>query len=200
MTEIAMPTSANLVQFSLSLDDRKQVNRSVWTGVRKVTGLPGVQMWKASFSPHVITSDVLKKEWRAFLISLRGPENTFRLKVASGQHGGSNPTVKSGANAGATLPLQGLPISGTLLVAGDYMTVPLPSGHQRLVMLTAPLTSDASGEAVASIWPYLNEVPETDETVETIDPFALMALNAAEQGWQDQFGRMTIAFDAEEAL
>lgn len=200
MTVIAMPTSANLVSFSILLDQRQQVNRSEWTGKRKVTGLPGAQKWTAKFNPHEIHEKSIKKEWRAFIIALRGQANIFNLVVAKVQHGGSNPVVGAGANAGATLPLTGLPVSATLLEAGDFMTVPLPSGHNRLVMLTADLTANGAGEATAQFWPYLNEVPTLAASVETINPYCPMALTSGEQGWSDEYGAMRIEFDVEEAL
>lgn len=195
-----MPTSANLVSFSIMLDQQQQVNRSEWTGTRKVTALPGAQKWMAKFQPHEICDQNIKKEWRAFIIALRGQANIFNLIVARNQHSGTNPVVGAGANAGATLPLTGLPVSTTLLVAGDYMTVPLPSGHERLVMLTADLTSNGAGAATAQFWPYLNQVPTLAATVETIDPFALMALAGSQQGWREEYGVMRIEFDAEEAI
>ncbi len=200
MTLIAMPTSVNLVNFQIFLDQRQQVNRSEWTNTRKVSAAPGAQKWSARFSPHEIIEDAHKKEWRAFLFALEGQANTFNLTVATGQHSGSRPAVGSGANAGATLPIAGMPANTVLLEAGDYMTVPLPSGHQRLVILTADLISDGSGLGTAQFKPFLNEVPAFGATIETVDPFALMALSGGEQGYSEEFGKMTVEFTAEEAL
>lgn len=200
MTEMTMPTSAKLVQRRVDLEEVQQVNRSEWTGGRLITALPGAQRWLAKFSPHEIFEESAKKQWRAFILSLRGQANTFRLPMASGQHGGTNPKVGAGANAGATLPLTDLAPSSAVLEAGDFLTVPLPNGHHRLVMLTADLNSDADGEAVAQFRPFLNQVPTLAATVESINPFALMALTGSQQGWTDEFGVMTLEFDAEEAL
>lgn len=200
MTEITMPASANLVQRTITLENMVQVTRSQWTGSRKVTGQPGAQRWLAKFAPHEIFEESIKKQWRAFIISLRGQANIFRLPIATAQHGGSNPTVAAGANAGASLPLTGLAISAVILEAGDFLTVPLPSGHHRLVMLTADLVSDVSGNATAQFFPFLNQVPTLGASVESINPFCLMALTAASQGWSEEFGVMTLEFDAEESL
>lgn len=200
MAEIPFPATANVVNFSPSLDERLQVNTSEWTGARKVSTLPGAQKWSAKFSPHQLLAAASRKEWRAFLIALRGQVNSFRLPVCQRQHEGANPVVASGANAGATLPLGGMPGSAKFLDAGDYLTVPLPSGHNRLVMLTADLIANSSGAGVAQFRPFLNEVPVAATSVESKDPFAQMALTQATNGWTEDRGAMGIAFSVEEAL
>jgi hypothetical protein len=200
MTEITMPTSAKLVQRAVALEENIQTNTSEWTGSRKSTALPGAQKWLAQFAPHQIFEESAQKEWRGFIIALRGQVNKFRLPMASAQHGGANPTVATGANAGASLPLTGLAISSTVLVIGDFLTVPLPNGHQRLVMLTADLVSNGSGNATAQFRPFLNQVPTLGASVESINPFALMANSESKQGWSEEYGVMTINFNAEEAL
>lgn len=200
MTIIAMPTSANLVKFSIVPVDNVQVNRSSWTGRRQVTALTGAQYWKANFSPHELFEKSQIKEWRAFLIKQRGGANAFNLIVERNQRIGSNPTVAAGATNGNNTPLQSLPANSLILQAGDYMTVPLPSGHKRLVMLENDLVSNSSGRATAQFWPLLNEVPAANQTVETINPFCPMALSSSGNGWQYDNGRFSIAFEAEEAL
>lgn len=199
MTLVAMPTSANLVQFSLSLEEPAQRNLSVWTGGSKVTGLPGAGRWSASFAPHQIIEPKVKKQWRAFLLALRGPVNSFWLTVAKGQNTNSAATVGTGANAGRTLPLAGLLQSILILEAGDYITVPLPSGHHRLVMLTEDLVSSASGTAVARFRPELSEVPAAGASVEINNPYVPLALAQQKQGWTDSYGAMSIQFEAVEA-
>lgn len=200
MVEIPFPTSANVVSFELSLDENVQVNRSGWTKRRKVMGLPGAQKWQATFNPHTIYDLDDRRDWRAFLVALEGPVNNFRLPVAETQRTGSNPTVAAGANAGSTLPLTGLPAGQTVLRAGDYMTVPLPSGHHRLVLLTADLVATGVGIATAQFRPDLTEPPAQGATVETIEPFALMALTGSENGWREERGGMEINFSVEEAF
>lgn len=200
MTLIAMPNSATLVRFTLGLEDNVQINRSSWTGRRQVTGLPGAQYWKASFQPHIIYDPSVIKEWRAFLINLRGGANNFHLPVAGNQRSGSNPQVAAGANNGNTIPLKGLPANATILRAGDYMTVPLPSGHNRLVMLSVDLISNGAGLATAQFWPLLNEVPVTNQIVETIDPFCPMALTSSNNEFGYQNSAFSISFDVQESL
>ncbi|MBD2842711.1 hypothetical protein [Erythrobacter rubeus] len=201
MAEIPFPTSANIVSMRLELDERQQVNRSEWTGRRKVTTVPGAQRWFAQFSTHTIHDPAARKDWRAFLIALQGEANTFRLPVASVQHAGANPLIRSaGATGGGIIPVEGLPVSSAFLDAGDYLTVPLPSGHQRLVMITADVVSNSSGHANIQVRPFLNEVPAAGAVVESVNPFALMALASSRNGWTQSRGGLEFEIQVEEAL
>ncbi len=179
-----------------------QVNRSIWTGKRKVIGLPGATVWKVSGEFVTIISETNAKRWRGFFISLKGQVNSFPvLATETQQTSASNPTVRSGANSGGTIPLQGLPGSQTVLVAGDLMTVFLPSGHRRLVCLTAPLVTNGSGQGTATFGPDLGEVPTAGATVEIQRPYGLMALTSEPPGWDVGVGQTySFTLDAEEAL
>lgn len=199
MTEILMP-AGDLEDVEIELDQNFQVNRSAWTGRRRVSGMPGAQKWYArAVVPHIATEDE-ERPWRLFLLSLRGPIHWFRFPIACSQHEGSNPTVRSGAGPLTTLALQGLAPSSTALKAGQYMTVPLPSGRHRLVMLTADLTSNSSGQGTATFVPELMETPATGATVETIDPFLMAALMDSRQGWKLSNGVSVFQLNVEEAL
>jgi len=75
------------------------------------------------------------------------------------------------ASNGYTLPIHGLPPFALYLEAGQYLTVPLPSGHFRCVCLTDDILADVDGNAVAEFTPALNEVPALDAVVEAGRPF-----------------------------
>ena len=199
MAEIPMP-AGDLEDVEIELDQNFQVNRSAWTGRRRVSGMPGAQKWYASaVVPDIATEDE-ERPWRAFLLSLRGPVHRFRFPVACSQQVGRNPTVRTGAAPFTTLPLQGLRPNATILHAGHYMTVPLPSGHHRLVMLTAPLVTNGSGQADAQFTPELTEAPTAGTVVEITDPYMHAALIDPRQGWKLSGGLSSFIIQAEEAL
>lgn len=179
-----------------------QVNRSVWTGHRKVIGLPGATVWTATAQFVTIVTEARAKRWRGWFTALRGPVNSFpMLATETVQTTAANPTVSAGGNAGVSLPLQGLPVSATVLLSGDMMTVPLPSGHQRLVVLTAPLVSKASGQATALFGPDLGEIPAVGALVEVRRPWGLMAQTSEPPGWDVDVGQTySFKLTAEEAL
>lgn len=179
-----------------------QVNRSVWTGRRKLIGMPGATVWTASGEFVTILNEARAKPWRGFFTALKGQVNSFRLRASESQQTtAANPTVRSGASYGGQLPLAGLPASRTVLVAGDFMTVPLPSGHERLVCLTADLVSNSSGQGLATFGPELGETPATGATVEIQRPWCLMALTSDPPGWDVSPGQTySFSINAEEAL
>jgi hypothetical protein len=174
MAEIAVPDQSLIVDKQWQLDVPAQSNKSAWTGRTKITGLPGAETWSVKARVRLRSSLATQRPWRAFAMALRGNQNTFRIRAACNQRTGSNPTVGFGATSGYSAPLTGLPVSTTVLRAGDFMTFALPSGHFRLVCLKADLVSNGSGAATASFEPALNEVPSISSTVETINPFALV--------------------------
>lgn len=198
MAEIPMP-AGDLEDVQIELDQNFQVNRSEWTGRRRVSGMPGAQKWYASANVDIATEDE-ERPWRLFFLKLRGPVHRFRFPVACSQRTGANPTVRSGATPLTTLPLQGLPANATVLKGGQYMTVPLPSGHHRLVMLTEDLVTNGAGQATATFVPELMEIPAEGTTVETIDPYLHASFDASRQGWKTSNGVTAFTITAEEAL
>ena len=200
MTEITIPAPDDLLLDSLTLYAPAQVNRSAWTGRRKVVGLAGAEIWRGKARIDTIATETEERPWRAFLFGLRGPANYFKWLLPPNRHIGPKPTVASGATAGYALPLTGMQPSATILRAGQFMTVPLPSGHKRAVCLTADLRTDGSGNATAAFEPALNEIPTLAATVETAAPFIPMSPSEPTQGLDSADGVSGASFDVEEAM
>lgn len=198
MSEVTVPDYDGLTIRQIDFDEPAQVNRSAWTGARKVVGLPGGGLWYGQIEITDIATELEERPWRGFLASLRGVQNWFKLYLPCQSHIGPAPTVDSGASDGYTLPLTGMSPSTTILQAGQHMTVPLPSGHNRAVRLTADLVTDSSGEATAAFAPALNETPTLGATVETAHPYIpVFAVNSRLGLAYDQ-GVSGTAFDVQE--
>lgn len=200
MSEIALPNRDDLLLDGLKLRSPAQVNRSVWSGRRKVIGLAGTEVWTGQATIDLLTTEEEERPWRAWLFGLDGPVNWFRWVLPCNQHIGPKPTVDTGASDGYTLPLTGGQPNARILRAGQYMTVPLPSGHARAVCLTADLRFNSSGKATAAFKPAMNETPTLGATVETVDPYIPMSLVEDEQGFSLNNGVSGASFDVEEAL
>lgn len=200
MSEITVPVPGDLLLDRLELSSPSQVNRSTWTGRRKVIGLPGVERWQGAASIANLATEEQERQWRAFLFALKGPQNWFRWPLPCNQHPGSRPTVAAGASNAYILPLAGMQANTLILRAGQFMTVPLPSGHFRAVCLTANLVANASGVANAIFEPALNETPAFGTTVETLNPFAAMAPTESIIGLATANGVSGTSFDVEEAI
>jgi hypothetical protein len=199
MSEIIVPDYDGLLLDGLDLHAPAQVNRSAWTGTGKVIGMPGVELWRGKATIDILATEEEERPWRAWLFGLRGPVNWLRWPLPCGSHIGPKPVVDVGATDGYTLPLTGMQPNARIARAGQYLTVPLPSGHYRAVCLTADLRADASGDATAAFVPELGEIPDAGETVETVEPFIPMRLSADRQGFGMSDGISGSTFDVEEA-
>lgn len=178
------------------------VNRSGWTNTSKVVGLPGAGLWSATGTFVTTIGERAALRWRGFFTALRGQRNSFPLVAIERprQTDVANPLVAAGAGSADTLPLKGLPANTTVLLTGELMTVPLPSGHQRLVCLTADLVSNAGGAAIARFGPELSEIPAENAVVEIGEPFALVRQTSDAPGWDVDVGQTyTFPFAVEEA-
>lgn len=200
MSEIIVPDPDELLLDNLELSSPAQVNRSSWTGRRKVIGLAGTQTWRGSVAIAGIATEESERPWRAFLFALEGPQNWFKWPLPCNTHIGPKPLVNAASTAGNTLPLDGMQPDTLILRAGQFITVPLPSGHARAVCLTADLRTNSSGEATAQFKPELNEVPADNAVIETVAPYIPMAPTEAVLGLGTSQGISGTAFDVEEAL
>lgn len=200
MTEIIIPDSDNFLLDSLTLYAPVQVNRSAWTGRRKVVGGTGAEIWRGKATIDTIATEDEERPWRAFLFGMRGPANWFKWMLPPQSHIGGRPTVAAGAGSGYSLPLSGMLANATILRAGQFMTVPLPSGHKRTVCLTTDLRTDGSGNATAAFEPALNETPTLAATVETAAPYIPMSPVEPTQGLDSADGVSGASFDVEEAM
>jgi hypothetical protein len=81
--------------------------------------------------------------------------------------------VIAGSTAVA-LNLGGLAPSLTNLLAGQLLTIPLPSGDEQMVPLVAPLIANSSGLATAALGSPLREIPAPSAFVELEEPWGLM--------------------------
>lgn len=200
MPEIAVPNSDDLLLDNLDLNVPSQTNRSGWTSRGKSVGLPGAEMWFGRATIDSLSTEQQERPWRAFLFGLNGRLNWFRWPLALQSHIGPRPLVGPSPGNAYTLPLTGMQPSTLILRAGQYMTVPLPSGHSRTVLLLAELRTDGAGNATATFTPQLGETPSVGATVETGRPFIPMRPVESRLGLNSADGMSGTSFDVEEAL
>jgi hypothetical protein len=201
MTLITFPTALGIKHIEWSLDQPAQVNRSQFTGRRQVTVLSLSPRWSAhvEFAPIIGEAAVLA--WRAFMVQLQGPANTFHLKaVENTQRAAANPLAGTAAAGAITLPLTGLTPSTTNLLTGRMLSVPLSTGDTQLVILTQDLIADGSGNATAHFLGCLRAPAASGQAVEAGAPFGVMALKGTAAGYTVDPGQIYgAAFEAEEA-
>jgi hypothetical protein len=200
MTLITLPAGFEFDAEEWTFDVPGQLNRSIFTSRRKFIGLAGAETWACKLTVEAITTEIDERLWRAFLVKLKGQENPFNVKAACQSPPAGTPVVGTGSTNGYTLPITGMAHSATILTEGQFLTVPLPSGHKRLVCLTADLVSNGSGNGTATFGPALTEVPTSTTPVEMTNPYCPMNLKARSNGWNRVNGIAQFMLDAEEAL
>lgn len=171
MAKIYVPDDRKLIVGKVGLYAPAQTNRSIWTGRSQTVGLPGAEIWSFNATIETLTTEAEERPWRGFLFRLGGGKNSFDLRLCKQCHIGPKPVIGAAATAGYEVPLTGMTPNLSILEAGQYITVPLPSGHHRLAMLTDALRSDASGNALAKINVGLGEIPFLGAAVETSEPY-----------------------------
>jgi hypothetical protein len=172
-------------------DRPAQINRSAYTGKRSVTVDPwhGKRTAKVTLAPVVGEASFLAL--RAFLMSLRGAVNTFRLPATEGgQVHLPAATVQATAAQGAT----------AMILAGAYVS----PGHELTVndQLLTVITSAPSGTNCAITFePALRAQATAGTAVETGNPTCLVAMASSQVSWSVDKGQVYgCSFDVEEAF
>ena len=200
MPEVIPPNYDDIEIKELDFEEPAQINRSAWTGTRKVIGLPGAALWRGKIEVMNIATEAEERPWRGFKAKLRGVQNWFKLYLPCQSHIGPAPVVGASPGNAYTLPLTGMLANTTILWAGQHMTVPLPSGHKRAVRLEADLITNGSGAATAQFSPALNETPVVGAAVETANPYVLVTAASASNPFSTSGGVSGFSMDVEEAV
>lgn len=194
MANLTLPAGAKIRRIQWTLDRPAQVNRSAYTGARRVVANPWHGKWSARVELSTIVGEANVRPWRAFLAKLKGQINTFSLPATEApQHAAANPTLASAAAQGATSVTLA---SSPPLTAGMFATFVYPSGNHQLVQLTADIAA-----GVISFEPPLREAYSAGWAIGTQVPWAMVALADSVVGWSVDAGQQYgISFDVEEAF
>lgn len=149
-----------------------QNNVSGWTGARQVLA-SSRGWWECQFVLPPIVGSSNFNPWRSFTAQLRGAANDVQIKVdPTAQSAIANTMLVNGAGqTGRNINVDGLPVSTTVLVAGQFVTI-----DNQLLQLTADVTTNASGQATLSFEPAIRAAPADNAVVEFKNPYCLMYL------------------------
>lgn len=202
MALVQIPANARFTRRAWIPPARNQVNRSAWTGARKVLRLPGAAPWRVSANVMPMAREAETWPWKAFLAVLEGEANTFLMPFACSQTAAANPVVGAGGGTmGAeTCPISGMPPNALYMQGGRALTFLLPTGKRQLVLLTQNLVADGAGNGVAHFRAALRAAPAAGAAIEARNPVCEMAMTDSNIGWDEDEGVYKIAFDAEEAF
>lgn len=193
------PPSGAPVSLRVSMTDVIGLSRSPFTLQAEVFAHHGA-MWRATIELPPLMGRAHADAWRAWLAALRGRLGTFRMSLDGitprGTAGGT-PLVDGAGQSGLTLATDGWPVSTAgVLRAGDMIEV-----GERLYMITADASSNASGQATLDLWPRLRSSPADNAPVTTSQPRGLWRLASNERAYDVRPGlEYMVTIEAEEAL
>lgn len=196
MTIIAMPATPAPRKISWKLRQPTQVNRSEFTGRRKVTVLATAPRWTATVELPPITGEPNVYAWRAFAVDCDGQANSFRLIACErDQITGVTVLVNGGGQGGFAINTDGWGGAGVKLRRGQFVTI-----ADQLLTLTADVVADGTGAARIQFKPFLRRVTVDNSAIEVRRPYALMAMSDDEAGWAVDVGQQyAVSFECEEA-
>lgn len=147
-----------------------QTNISEWTG-RRQTITSGRGWWECQVSLPPIVGSTGVNTWRSFIAKARGRANDFQIPVdpTAQSASASTPLVNGASQTGRTLATDGWPVSTTVLVAGQFVTI-----NNQLLQLTENVTSNGSGVATLTFEPPIRTSPSDNAAIEYKNPYCLM--------------------------
>lgn len=170
MATVTFPSSPKPNGMSWRLVMPSQTNVSDWTG-RRQTIASGRGWWECQLSLPPIVGTANVNAWRSFIAKSRGRANDFQIPVdATAQSAATaTPLVNGAGQTGRTLTTDGWPLSSTVLVAGQFVTI-----NNQLLQLTENVTSNGSGVATLTFEPPVRSAPADNAAIEYKNPFCLM--------------------------
>lgn len=202
MTIVTFPPTARIADIKWNLDRPAQVNRSAYTGRRKVMADPWHGRWTAEIELAPIVGEAGILAWRSFLAQLRGQANVFRLRAnEKAQPVSINTGIivsGSGAAAGSTSMFTVNWVSPGMTVAKAGMMITV---NDQLCVLTADVVSNEHQGATVQFEPPLRAAAALGTAVEVVNPTALVALASSTAGWSVAKGQVYgIRLSVEEAF
>lgn len=188
---LSTPTTIGIESIELRAVNAVATSQSPFTYKQQIVSHGG-ERWEASVTIPSVRRDKAA-EWKAMLVSLRGPVGTFLLGDPdyATPRGTVESCVLSGNAGDSTVSVV---MTGTLL-AGDYIQLGTESSaklHQVLV--------DQDGDGNLEIWPSLRS-DYTDETVITSSPKGVFRLKENITSWSiNNASFYGISFEAVEAI
>jgi hypothetical protein len=189
---LTMPASPGFLSCPFRLETNTQRFESTLTkNVQRVL-LPGAR-WTCTYTLPAMNRDQMAN-WQAFLMELEGSVNTFygfdpdgRTPRGVAALNPGTPLVNGAGQTGSSLVIDGAPANVTgWLLPGDYITV-----SEQMVMVTAPVNTDGSGNATINFKPALRTSPTDNAPVTVQNATCLMILaDDGQSGWQGRSNRI----------
>lgn len=195
---VPMPARPVPAEVEWDIDQPAQVNRSEFTGRRRVAILAAAPRFYARVTLPPILGEANAFAWRAFVVDLDGVANSFRLVACERDQVAGVPVVQvdGAGQGGRELATKGWGSAGLKLRRGQFVTV-----GEQLLMLTADVVAEATGLAAVRFKPHLRLSPADGAPIEVKRPYAVMSMSDPRNGWKAGIGQnYAVAFDCEESF
>lgn len=151
--------------------------RSPFNGASQTVRFPGTR-WLCSLTFTNLT-DEKSRRIDVLLASLDGEYGRVKIRDwgRKGRMPAGAPVVSDSDQSGVELHTKGWTPGVSVLYAGDYLTV-----NNELKMVTADVSSNASGEAIIPIAPMLRSSPAANMPIEVAAPYGIFKLKDNSQG------------------
>lgn len=151
--------------------------RSPFNGASQTVRFPGTR-WICSLTFNNLTDDKSRRI-DALVAELDGEYGRVKIRDwgRNGRAPAGSPVVSDADQTGMELNTKGWLPGKAVLMTGDYITV-----NDELKIVTADVTSSASGSAVISFAPMLRSSPAANAPIEVENPFGIFKLKDNQQG------------------
>jgi hypothetical protein len=200
---LALPSHTGLRAIELRATNAVAYSRSPFTFAGQAFAYPG-QMWQADVTlPPMKRADA--EQWVAWLVSLRGQLGTFLMgdPIGASPRGaiGGTPLVNGASQVGEDLAIDGCTANVTeWLKAGDYVQLG-SAGSATLHKVLADVNTNASGQAILSLWPRIRTAPADNAAVTLGNTVGRWRLASNESSWSvNEASIYGISFSCMEAV
>lgn len=180
---LAFPVDPGIEEAKIILIRKTNVAQSIFTGAEQRSENP-FHLWSVSGKiPIIDGATAAARDWRAFVIELRGQVGTFNLPVPgitgpSTNYSGSQGLVNGSSLLGDSIPTDGWTPNTSILNRGDFFMI---GGELKMSMINT--SSNGSGEATLIFEPAIVFSPDNNSNVVLDDPFITMRMTTDTTSW-----------------
>lgn len=179
---LSFPTSG-IDNAEFILVRKTNVAQSIFTGAEQRSENP-FHLWSIKGDIPTLEGDSADaRDWRAFILELRGQVGTFNLPVPgvlgpSSNYSGTQGLVNGSSLLGSSIPTDGWTPNTLILNRGDYFMI---GGELKMCM--SDIYSSGTGSATIVFEPDIVFSPTNNSNVVLDNPFVKMRMSTDTTGW-----------------
>ncbi len=198
---IDFPTEPGLTGVEFTMARQTPIAQSPFTGAEQRNNLIYSTWLLAGRVPDMTGDEAAVRDWRAFLMELRGQFGTFSIVVPGNDdpstgYSGAIGTVDGAGQVGTSIVTEGWDNGAEILNRGDYFNL-----GEELKMCTSSISSGVAGTAIIDFEPEIKVPPANGSDVIINSPTIIMRLQEDEAVWSLKYPLIYgFSFKAQEAV